>query len=383
MRIPPAVSISFRAITTNTMSAYKTGVREFLENSIAAYSALTKGTCIEIEYNGIKHKLLIEDIEPAPVACVINTDVIVDLLPAVDSEGKIMVNSSENVSRTIAVGQTEQLTIMQGDWAYWKIFLAETGCYQWLCQTGIDEDVEIYATLSEVQPTRNNHDFSCNEGQYMMGGLILFKVHKAGIYSFAVKSRSNKASITIQCSLILEISSSNSVSATNSDSTATGENKNKDNTVCKHCAKEVPTISSVRHAAFCVRNNLLCSICSEVYKIGTLHQHCDQCSFIAKVPRSFVKHNEIFHAPLPCSCGELVTLINMKYHRENICPDRLIFCKFCENTVRAGLPCGDYVDREYGLVCEHESICGSHTKRYFSSMTTCYLSLKLYLIFSI
>lgn len=94
------------------------------------------------------------------------------------------------------------------------------------------------------------------------------------------------------------------------------------------------------------------------------------------------KHVQLFHTPRSCTCGQSLMLADVPAHSHTVlirkrlyrlrefyfknffkldlsltkqsCPDRKIYCMFCDSSVRAGPPTHDYADRLRGIMTEHE-----------------------------
>lgn len=73
------------------------------------------------------------------------------------------------------------------------------------------------------------------------------------------------------------------------------------------------------------------------------------------------KHEHLFHTDMECACGETFDLRGLARHYiANVCPERIITCRFCGNEMRAGNAAADAVDRIRGYT-EHEAVCGQKT----------------------
>eukprot|EP01138_Halocafeteria_seosinensis_P016370 gb/GECG01016701.1/.p1 GENE.gb/GECG01016701.1/~~gb/GECG01016701.1/.p1 ORF type:complete len:944 (+),score=122.40 gb/GECG01016701.1/:1-2832(+) len=131
---------------------------------------------------------------------------------------------------------------------------------------------------------------------------------------------------------------------------AAGEETRK----CSSCGTFVPASRITMHEAFCARHNQICEWpeCRAVFKKGS-----------EEYKKHLLQHKKkdvLYNKLRRCECGKEYQLHQLIRHKKSDCPERLIVCKFCGNTVRAGAPPTDWNDRLKGLT-EHESYCGSRT----------------------
>jgi hypothetical protein len=137
---------------------------------------------------------------------------------------------------------------------------------------------------------------------------------------------------------------------------------------CANCESWVLASNYALHVAQCARNNVKCPHpgCGKVLRKAAdtfeKHWHCETCYQV--MPKIVgPKHHVLYHEPHTCTCGVSLPAPELRQHLQVECPDRLISCRFCGDSVRAGNPTGQ--DAEAGLT-EHEGYCGSR-------MTSCAL----------
>jgi hypothetical protein len=133
-------------------------------------------------------------------------------------------------------------------------------------------------------------------------------------------------------------------------------------TRCKNCNAPVPIASLDRHEAFCIRNNTPCGKCQKAFNKEEFknHYHCDKCDFNGPIMKKS-KHEFWFHKPFECTCSEMIYIHNVKDHKTT-CQDRLIICRFCHTSVRAGPLSRLAKDLLIGSnFSQHESECGART----------------------
>ncbi|KAL2359869.1 hypothetical protein RJZ56_007279 [Blastomyces dermatitidis] len=108
-----------------------------------------------------------------------------------------------------------------------------------------------------------------------------------------------------------------------------------DDTQCKNCRQWIPKRTLFLHENFCLRNNILCSKCENVFQKRSPewenHWHCPHDDSYGNDPSSQLKHNKVFHTPHPCpSCPFTATsLPTLAHHRTTTCPAKPILCQFC------------------------------------------------------
>lgn len=104
---------------------------------------------------------------------------------------------------------------------------------------------------------------------------------------------------------------------------------------CKNCHQWVPKRTMMLHENFCLRNNILCPHCENVFQKKSTewqsHWHCTHDSEFGNTPESQKKHDEVSHTERPCpNCPYVGTnLRDLATHRTSICPSKIILCQFC------------------------------------------------------
>lgn len=150
---------------------------------------------------------------------------------------------------------------------------------------------------------------------------------------------------------------------------------------CKNCLQYVPKRSIILHENFCLRNNIVCPRCKNVFQKRSLewqnHWHCDFNDGFGSTPESRVKHDAIFHTPHECpSCGPEQTFPSLPLlarHRTTVCPAKLILCQFCHLEVpQEGDPTDPASEAETAItgLTPHERVDGTRT-------TDCHLCNKI------
>jgi hypothetical protein len=148
---------------------------------------------------------------------------------------------------------------------------------------------------------------------------------------------------------------------------------------CKNCQQWVPERTLVLHENFCLRNNILCSQCGNVFQKRSPewenHWHCPHDSSHGNDTTSKQTHDSIYHKPHSCpDCpAQFEGLPNLAQHRTTSCPGKLILCQFCHLLVpQQGDSDPDLHDPEVLLsgLTPHELVDGGRT-------TECHLCSKI------
>ncbi|KAJ9483245.1 hypothetical protein VN97_g10165 [Penicillium thymicola] len=160
---------------------------------------------------------------------------------------------------------------------------------------------------------------------------------------------------------------------------ATEESHEPGDVQCKNCQQWVPDRTLVLHENFCLRNNILCPQCQNVFQKRSPewqgHWHCPQDSAHGSDAASKEKHDAIFHQTHQCidCAGDFEGLPSLAQHRTTDCPGKLILCQFCHLLVpQKGDSDPDLRDPEVMLsgLTPHELVDGGRT-------TECHLCNKI------
>lgn len=154
-----------------------------------------------------------------------------------------------------------------------------------------------------------------------------------------------------------------------------------DDEQCKNCLQWVPKRTMFMHENFCLRNNVACPHCKNVFQKRSLewqnHWHCDRDDSYGSSVESKSKHDYIFHTPHTCSsCGPDQTFPSLPLlarHHTTICPSKLILCQFCHLEVpQEGDPTDPASEAETAIsgLTPHERADGART-------TDCHLCGKI------
>ena len=146
---------------------------------------------------------------------------------------------------------------------------------------------------------------------------------------------------------------------------------------CKNCHQWVPKRTMMLHENFCLRNNVLCPHCDNVFQKKSQewaeHWHCKYDSAYGNSPASKDKHDSIFHTLRQCpNCPyEASNLRDLASHRTSVCPGKIILCQFCHLEVpQEGDPFDPSPEALISGLTAHELADGART-------TDCHLCSKI------
>lgn len=154
---------------------------------------------------------------------------------------------------------------------------------------------------------------------------------------------------------------------------------NPDEVQCRNCQQWVPQRTLFLHENFCLRNNILCPKCKNVFQKSSSewqnHWHCEHDAAYGNDEPSKEKHNYISHKTFTCfNCDYIAdNLPSLAHHRTTRCPGKQILCQFCHLVVpQQGDSDPDMNDPEVLLsgLTPHEIIDGGRT-------TECHLCNKI------
>jgi hypothetical protein len=146
---------------------------------------------------------------------------------------------------------------------------------------------------------------------------------------------------------------------------------------CKNCLQLVPKRTMMLHENFCLRNNILCPHCKNVFKKNSDewkdHWHCPHDSSYGNTAVSKSSHDRIFHVSQTCpNCSYTASsLLDLASHRTTLCPGKIILCQFCHLEVpQEGDPSDPSPEVLISGLTAHELADGART-------TECHLCSKI------
>ncbi|KAI8628539.1 ubiquitin fusion degradation protein UFD1-domain-containing protein [Xylariaceae sp. FL1651] len=146
---------------------------------------------------------------------------------------------------------------------------------------------------------------------------------------------------------------------------------------CKNCRQWIPKRTMVLHENFCLRNNVVCPQCRNVFQKSSVdwkeHWHCPHDDAYGSLEVSKLKHDHMYHGEYQCPSCSFATnsLPDLARHRTTICPGKIILCRFCHLEVpQEGDPFSPSAESLLSGLSEHELADGART-------TDCHLCSKI------
>jgi hypothetical protein len=129
------------------------------------------------------------------------------------------------------------------------------------------------------------------------------------------------------------------ISDDSTDQATTSSDHDPEETQCKNCLQWVPKRTLFLHENFCLRNNVFCPKCQNVFQKSSSewqnHWHCEHDEYFGNDVSSKERHDSVFHESHFCpNCDyEASNLPSLAHHRTTRCPSKLILCQFCHLVV--------------------------------------------------
>ncbi|KAG4436727.1 hypothetical protein IFR05_007781 [Cadophora sp. M221] len=369
------------------------------------FTTLTNGEILTVRGSKSEEfRFLIDKFAPeGDGICVVDTDLEVDI-EALNEE-----QARETVKQIMAKSQkapgTAEGSSVGGDLSIWKpstgqVLSGDYVDYQlpsWDRSQGIeveltteDGDLELfvspYSPRQRVRPRDDEHvfgDFTSNSSKSIKVSATNVELENAEALYISIYARpfgdsddSSPRKFTLAFKSVPKGGLNGSVKnpVILDDDT---EMHSPDEEQCKNCTQWVPKRTMILHENFCLRNNILCPHCKNVFQKKSeewaSHWHCDQDSAHGNSPSSKLAHDSIFHTSRACpNCPyEASNLRDLASHRTSICPGKIILCQFCHLEVpQEGDPFDPSPESLISGLTAHELADGART-------TDCHLCGKI------
>ncbi|PQE27295.1 ubiquitin fusion degradation protein [Rutstroemia sp. NJR-2017a WRK4] len=369
------------------------------------FTTLTNGEILTVRGSKSEEfRFLIDKFAPeGDGICVVDTDLEVDI-EALNEE-----QARETLKQIMAKAQkapgTAQGSSVGGDLDIWKPSTGQVveGDYvdytlpSWDRSQGLDielsledeADVELFvspqSSRQRARPRDDEHvfgDFSNKKTKRIVIQKSNVELEKADALFVSVHYRGSGEPVNGPQRYSLRVkaldqgaangSSTNPISADEDT-----EMHSPDEEQCKNCRQWVPKRTMMLHENFCLRNNILCPHCQNVFQKKSKewedHWHCEYCDAYGNSPDSKTKHEYVFHKPQQCpNCPyEAANLKDLAVHRTSICPGKIILCQFCHLEVpQEGDPFEPSPEALLSGLTAHELADGART-------TECHLCNKI------
>ncbi|KAL2016342.1 hypothetical protein VTK56DRAFT_3854 [Thermocarpiscus australiensis] len=369
-----------------------------------SFTTLTKGSVLSIQGGkGEEFRLLADKFQPeGDGICVVDTDLEVEIEPlneeqaretlrqiAAKSQRARGTSSGSSVGHTIDIWKDVEGQVLEGDYVDYELpswDKSRAVAIELSIQDGQEVDLLVSpkTTRQRALPRVTEHVFA--EFSSPKDGVkrILIQPTNAelegaeslliSVYGFSIPGQDSVGQIPRRYTLRAKAVDTQD-SATEPADLATSPRKSMDEELCKNCLQMIPKRTMVLHENFCLRNNVVCPQCKNVFQKKSeqweSHWHCPtHPDTYGSDPRSKAKHDYIQHTSHTCpSCGPSTpftfpSLAELARHRTTVCPGKLILCQFCHLEVpQEGDPLDPSSEAETVLsgLTAHERADGART----------------------
>ncbi|CAK7271153.1 hypothetical protein SEPCBS119000_004455 [Sporothrix epigloea] len=418
-----------------------TSWRPLLERELRQrYTTLTRGTVLTVQGDhGVgsnSFRFRVDDLRPAGEGiCVVDTDLEADIglpdgeqvletekqIPEVSEVDVTKPSNGDSASVALDIWKPVSGQVCAGDYVDYELLSWDRSRPLEIALSGFDEDgaeqdpghaidllVSPYSSSHRVRPRETEHVWanfgiaaSTTDGtktktvvlqphtaELELAEALYISVH--GWTEPDAQPSSTTHRFTIRAKTVLE---DDCVRSELLPVKATTESHGSDEEQCKNCLQWVPSRTMVLHENFCLRNNIACPVCRQVFQKRSAawdnHWHCaldpagGDDGGHGTTAASKLKHELIFHpgfvsanhlyaCPAETCVGivaPFTSLPDLARHRTTSCPSKLILCQFCQLQVpQEGDPTDPSVDAATVLTGQtpHERADGART-------TDCYL----------
>ncbi|RAK98024.1 putative ubiquitin fusion degradation protein (Ufd1) [Aspergillus ibericus CBS 121593] len=333
------------------------------------YTTLTSGEVLTVAGSGNQSfQFLVDKVEPHGTGiCVIDTDLEVDIVALTEEQARESLQKRlEKASRVssagagtsiggeLQLGQVVTGRVAPGDYVDYELLKWDpANALEVFVESADNADVCLF--VSPLSPRQRNRP---REDEHVFGDLSSQSTKRIRIqptnvdmegaetlYISVHACTSTESSDTgdsaprLPLPYSLQIHAGPSLTSHESLSATGPENHDPGDVQCKNCHQWVPQRTLILHENFCLRNNILCRQCQNVFQKRSAewqnHWHCPHDSAYGDGRIEQHRHNLCFHTKRFCGgCGfEAENLPRLAQHRTTVCPAKLILCQFCHLVV--------------------------------------------------
>lgn len=362
------------------------------------FTTLTKGEVLSIQNDEEQYRFLIDEIRPEGEGiCVIDTDLEVDIEPLSEEqaletlkrrEAKKVASAQSSAGGVCSPNEEQQGHVAANQFvdytlSAWDRTKALNIELQTDDPTAVDLYVVPFSSRQRAKPRLETHLFEdisdrsrkricIRSSNVELEGAEAILIGVSG-YATTEESTNHVSRFTLSVRETTSACSEDEASGIDEQTASSGDVR------CENCNQRVPSGRMFLHENFCLRNNIRCSKCGQVFQKAsdawTGHWHCEQDEAYGNSEASRTKHNQSVHTPVECAaCGEaLPDMMALARHRVTVCPEKEILCQFCHLLVpQKGPEDPDFSDPEVLLsgLTPHELSDGART-------TECHLCNKI------
>ena len=371
-------------------SGYEADWKPLLERYLrATFTTLTKDEVLNVPGGGAEYKFLVDRFTPdGDAICIVDTDLEVDIEALNEEQARETLQKKLNTSAEassgggeLEVGKEYSGTLAQGSYVDFSLKEWDRSLplsFELASSDGCELLLSPLTPRQRERPRINEHVFADAarnprrvELQPTNAELDGAEKILISIYFWRSEDSDEPAEFS---SFDLRVSAGFRM-----HESALEAAPNLEDTRCKNCGSWVPKRTIVLHENFCLRNNILCPKCKNVFQKSSAewrdHWHCPYDDCYGDSTLSHQKHDDLSHTPRYClACGyKTESTLQLARHRTSTCPAKVILCQFCHLLVpQQGSEDLDPKDPEVILsgLTPHELSDGSRT-------TECHMCSKI------
>lgn len=367
------------------------------------FTTLTKDSMLSIQgAKGEEFRLLVDKFQPeGDGICVVDTDLEVDIEPLNEEQARETLRqisakaqrapgttSGSSVGHAIDIWKDVEGQVLEGDYVDYELPSWDRGSAVAIELSVLDEqEVDLF-----VSPKTNRQRALPRDTEHVFGDFsspkdgvkrIVIQPTNAelegaeglliSVHGFSMPGGDFNGAKPARYTLRARAADVHGSAATPIDLTTPQPSADEER--CKNCLQIIPKRTMMLHENFCLRNNIICPQCKNVFKKGSEewenHWHCPSHpdAWLSN-PQSKSKHEYVQHTQHTCpSCGPsspftFPSLPELARHRTTVCPGKLILCQFCHLEVpQEGDPLDPSSEAETVLsgLTAHERADGART----------------------
>lgn len=325
------------------------------------YTTLTTGEVLDVSGGREESfRFLVDKVEPeGDGICVVDTDLEVDIVALTEEQARETLRkrlekasrapgtmTGSSIGGVLSVGEEVAGQVVPGEYVDYEV-------QKWVRDGPVSvevegvEDAEVYLFVSPLsarqrsRPRDDEHvfgEFSSRASKRISIRPTNVELEGAEALYIAVHAPSASDDTTESTSPVrytLRVGTASDEEQT----TETGETHDPEDVQCKNCLQWVPQRTLMLHENFCLRNNVVCTQCHNVFQKRSPewqnHWHCPHDSSYGNDDASRQRHDTVFHTQRSCpACGVSTNgLPQLARHRTTDCPSKPILCQFCHLVV--------------------------------------------------
>ena len=362
------------------------------------FTTITKGEVLAVPSGREVYRFLIDKIKPEGEAiCIVDTDLEVDIEALNEEQARETLQRRLDKSRKVIGGQDESSPggdLVDGQAQQGQV---ATGSYvdyafkEWDRSKDVEVEVESedptvdvfvspFNTHQRSRPREDEHmlsDLSDRPSKRIRISHTNVEMTNAealyiSIHGYEATKEHELISQTPNLKYTISISTAAHIEEVNDSLKSDPQAANPDETQCSNCRQYVPQRTLFLHQNFCLRNNVSCKFCSNVFlkssEAWKNHWHCPKDDMYGSSQGFEEKHNALHHTETTCPGCQLVasSIVALAHHRTTTCPAKPILCQFCHLIVPQYDPSTDSLGPEdpeilFSGMTPHEYSDGART----------------------